>query len=1471
MYEHFTEKAIKVIMLAQEEARRLRHNFVGTEQILLGLYGEGTGIAARVLRAQNIKLKDLRATVLGIIGKGSGSVSAETPFTPRAKKLLEFAWDAARQLGHNYIGTEHLLLGLLAADDGTAKQVLSILGVDLEKMKGDVFDLLQTSNRQPQVASENPAHAPASAPAQSQAPTQSYSPTQAHTPAQSDALVRSVKGPVASQSVKASVPNSDFTTYFSESAIIAMQLAQEEALRVGSMKLELHHLLLGILSEGSSEAAKLLVAQAVKLEELRLATKLEDEEKLSDSEPLEFQLVKQVIFAVQMATVGVRRAGSSLITPEHLLLALLSYEESRAVKGLQKLGVNIELFVDELRKVIKALNVAQAQAAAAAKEARAAEAASLEVDGERKQKADSGTAGKQLDLPQSALVLTEMLERAIVLATEEAHRLGHAEVDTDHLLLGLMTEADGLASLALHVWDVKTKELRQESENMPGREKAETPCESRCGSKVNELILAARNLAQQSKHVYVGTDHVLLALLADEDSAGLKVLRNLSIDTDRLKKMLQNANIPLEVGAKYSSIVPLAKQRGFERFSDEAIRALMFAKEEAFRLGHSQIGSQFLLLGICDERLNKGAERLRKIGISLDDLRFEVEHLTGYGDGDCGSGFSFGEHAVQALAWCLETVVGAGIEVIRPEHLFVGIILEESGPAFALLQQFNISIERLRAKTILKSKQSVPKPSSAADIERVRLIFGTGYTAICESMSTGSASAILRGYSEAKILSHAVFEPSHILLGLFDERNCIAAKAAQMNGLDASRLRLFIERINDRAVSESKEISVLTQTELALLAARDFAELCGSSLIEPDHLLFGVLKNDSCLGLLHALNLDYKNFRETVFELFKEAHSALSMLEPATIPIGTRTSSLKLVAADVAQLFVEVEACVYRPPSGSFSQTAKAAMRLAAFEARRLGRDKVGTDHVLLGICSSEDSVAATALKEIGVTSNLLRNRIEERLGRGKRRAVKELSFSKDAIQAFEKAFYTAQSVGSTSVTPDRLFAGILTLHNVSDTDSPDLDGYPALAVLRSLGVDLAWLQRSVLSRLTPQLGENLDTAVAQPHSQSHSRRAGKSAIAINRFENFAADSLKAVLLAHEEARESRRNLVDTEQILVALLLDKEGKAGRILDALGLTVEIVREGIEHLFFAGPGVAVVDEIYSADASRAFLQAQFNADFFKSKIGADILLLSMITNQKSQASIVLDWAGVDLDKLQEIMNDKLSACYALQEGVDPALKSGECINDLISVAEYRAALKKTVEQVQGQSKEQISVSEQKSALQAEPIAAPDLSQTALNQAALGVTATAERAMKLAANEAKLMGHNFVGTEQVMLGLIAAGNSVGGQVLLRQGLILLEVRHRVKAIIGLGPGAVAEELPYTPRTKRMLDLALNEAQRLKHEEIGTGHMLLGLLREGHGVAARVLTELGLNLDTLIEETEVMLLEDMERKSSGSGEFER
>merc|ERR1719359_2033088 len=138
----FTEKAIKVVMLAQEEARRLGHNFVGTEQLLLGMIGEGTGIAAKVLKSQGVNLKEARVEVEKIIGRGSGFVAVEIPFTPRAKRVLELSLEEARHLGHHYIGTEHLLLGLLREGEGVAARVLENLGADAAKIRTQVIKMV---------------------------------------------------------------------------------------------------------------------------------------------------------------------------------------------------------------------------------------------------------------------------------------------------------------------------------------------------------------------------------------------------------------------------------------------------------------------------------------------------------------------------------------------------------------------------------------------------------------------------------------------------------------------------------------------------------------------------------------------------------------------------------------------------------------------------------------------------------------------------------------------------------------------------------------------------------------------------------------------------------------------------------------------------------------------------------------------------------------------------------------------------------------------------------------------------------------------------------------------------------------------------------------------------------------------------------------------------------------------------------
>ena len=127
------------------EARRLGHNFVGTEQILLGLIGESTGIAAKVLKSMGVNLKDARVEVEKIIGRGSGFVAVEIPFTPRAKRVLELSLEEARQLGHNYIGTEHILLGLLREGEGVAARVLETLGADPAKIRTQVIRMVGES------------------------------------------------------------------------------------------------------------------------------------------------------------------------------------------------------------------------------------------------------------------------------------------------------------------------------------------------------------------------------------------------------------------------------------------------------------------------------------------------------------------------------------------------------------------------------------------------------------------------------------------------------------------------------------------------------------------------------------------------------------------------------------------------------------------------------------------------------------------------------------------------------------------------------------------------------------------------------------------------------------------------------------------------------------------------------------------------------------------------------------------------------------------------------------------------------------------------------------------------------------------------------------------------------------------------------------------------------------------------------
>ncbi len=238
MFERFTDRARRVVVLAQEESRLLNHNYIGTEHLLLGLVHEGEGVAAQALVALDIRLEAVRHEVEQLVGLGESAPSGHIPFTTRAKKVLELALREALQLGHNYIGTEHILLGLVREGEGVAAQVLVKLGADTSRVRQQVIQIL-AGYQATGVASERLGVGAGA---------------RAHRPA----------APAGAE-VLEHAPDRLVLRRFTVSSCRVLLLAESEALRLGHPTVGVEHLILGLLAEDEGLAAAALASVGVDL------------------------------------------------------------------------------------------------------------------------------------------------------------------------------------------------------------------------------------------------------------------------------------------------------------------------------------------------------------------------------------------------------------------------------------------------------------------------------------------------------------------------------------------------------------------------------------------------------------------------------------------------------------------------------------------------------------------------------------------------------------------------------------------------------------------------------------------------------------------------------------------------------------------------------------------------------------------------------------------------------------------------------------------------------------------------------------------------------------------------------------------------------------------------------------------------------------------------------------------------------
>jgi ATP-dependent Clp protease ATP-binding subunit ClpA len=324
-FNKFTQRARKVLSLAQEEAQRFQHNYIGTEHILLGLIREGEGVGAKVLRNLGVDLQRAHDSVEFIIGRGDRIVLGEIGLTPRAKKVIEYAVDEARRLNHHYIGTEHLLLGLLREGEGIAAGVLQSLGVNLEQARRQTLAALDDSG-QGGVQEPRPEEAEGS-----EIPDQGKDRAINLEPLQDG----------DDRPLEATSGQTGRFDKFSVRARRVMESAQQEAQRFQHSYIGTEHILLGLVRENKGIATHVLLNLGVERDKVRSTV----EYIVGRGDRIvvgEIGLTPRAKRVIELAVDEARRLNHSYIGTEHLLLGLVREGEGIAAEVLDGLGVTLE-------------------------------------------------------------------------------------------------------------------------------------------------------------------------------------------------------------------------------------------------------------------------------------------------------------------------------------------------------------------------------------------------------------------------------------------------------------------------------------------------------------------------------------------------------------------------------------------------------------------------------------------------------------------------------------------------------------------------------------------------------------------------------------------------------------------------------------------------------------------------------------------------------------------------------------------------------------------------------------------------------------------------------------------------------------------------------------------------------------------------------------------------------------------------
>jgi len=494
MYERerfgtFTERARRVLSLAQEEAQRFQHNSIGTEHLLLGLVREREGIAGKVLTSLGIDLEQARKAVEDSVGRGDQIVPGEMGLTPRAKKVIELAKDEARLLDQHSIGTGHLLLGLIREGEGSSPDVLERMEVNLEKVRAETLRVLSEESFQQQSQNDDEDDRVQELSQEEKDSTQTFG-----RPNQNDR---------------------DRFEKFTERARKVLSLAQEEAQRFQHNYIGTEHLLLGLVREGEGVAAQVLSNLGVELNKVRSAVEFiigrGDRIVLG-----EIGLTPRAKKVIELAVDEARRLNHHYIGTEHLLLGLVREGEGVAAGVLESLGVNLEKVRTQTIQVLSHSRAPQVVSRSRFSQTHLIQSL-MEVGDER------------LD------TFTVQVSRVLAHAEEEAQRFQHNYIGTEHLTLALTYERKGVAASVLSSLGVDLTKVRSAVEFSLSETALIAPTQVGLTPQIKQVIERAVDEARLLNHHHIGLEHLLLGVLREEKGVASGVLESLGVTLEQAR------------------------------------------------------------------------------------------------------------------------------------------------------------------------------------------------------------------------------------------------------------------------------------------------------------------------------------------------------------------------------------------------------------------------------------------------------------------------------------------------------------------------------------------------------------------------------------------------------------------------------------------------------------------------------------------------------------------------------------------------------------------------------------------------------------------------------------------------------------------------------------------------------------------------------------------------------------------------